>query len=85
MTMISLTVNNAMLELLRQATGLAEVRDENGTVVGFFAPVSVERGHLYAQAAAQTDPKEIARRKEPGRKSHTTNDVLDHLNSLERS
>jgi hypothetical protein len=81
--MITLIADDAMLATLRQATGLAEVRDASGTIIGFFAPVSLERAHLYAQAAAQTDPAEVKRRKESGGKTHTTQEVLDRLRSLE--
>jgi hypothetical protein len=83
--MNTLTADEAMLAILQQAKGLAEIRDVNGTIVGFFAPVSVERAHLYVQAAAQIDPQEIKRRKEAGGKTHTTQEVLDHLRSLETS
>jgi hypothetical protein len=82
--MITLKVDDAMLAVLKQVNGLAEIRDSNGQVVGFFAPVSVDRAHLYAQAAAQLDPQEIKRRKEAGGPTHTTQEVLDHLRSLER-
>jgi hypothetical protein len=81
--MITLIADDAMLATLRQANGLAEVRDASGTIIGFFAPVSLDRAHLYAQAAAQTDPMEVKRRKESGGKTHTTQEVLDHLRSLE--
>jgi len=83
--MFTLTADDNMLAVLRQAQGLAEIRDASGTVVGFFAPVSVERAHLYAQAAAQIDPTEVKRRKEAGGETHTTQQVLEHLRSLETS
>jgi hypothetical protein len=83
--MTSLTADDAMLATLRQAQGLAEIRDPTGRVIGFFAPVSVEHADLYAQAAAQVDPTEIQRRKAAGGKPHTTQEVLDHLKSLENS
>jgi hypothetical protein len=82
--MISITADKAMLDVLRQATGLAEARDANGSVVGFFAPVSMERVHLYAAAAARIDPAEFQRRKKGNGPMHTTQEVLDHLNSLEK-
>jgi hypothetical protein len=81
--MITLTADDTLLAVLKQTKGLAEIRDSAGTIVGFFAPVEMDRAHLYAQAAAQTDPQEIKRRKEAGGKTHTTQEVLDHLKSLE--
>ncbi len=80
--MITLTADDSMLAVLRQAQGLAEIRDTSGTIVGFFAPVSVERAHLYAQAAAQIDPTEVKRRGESERDGHTTGQVFEHLKSL---
>jgi hypothetical protein len=44
--MTTLTVDDATLALLRQAKGLTEIRDGTGAIVGFFAPVSMERAHL---------------------------------------
>lgn len=81
--MTTLTLDEAMLLMLRQTKGLTEIRDVNGVVVGFFAPVSIDRAHQYAEAAAQVDPLETRRRMEAGGKFHTTQDVLNHLGSLE--
>jgi hypothetical protein len=81
---ITLTADDATLARLRLATDLAEVRDSSGRVVGFFAPVTMDRARLFALAAAQTDPAEVRRRKEAGGKTHTTQEVVDHLHSLEK-
>jgi hypothetical protein len=83
--MTTITADGALLVALRQANGLTEIRDADGTVVGFFAPVSVERAHLYAQAAAQISPADVKRRKEEGGKTHTTQAVVQNLDSLETS
>src|SRR5262245_1461819 len=94
--MITLTVDDATLALLKQATGLAEIRDASGAVVGFFAPISVERARQYAQAAAQIDPVELQRRKEAAKtdwaeierrkreepSGRTTREVFEHLQSI---
>jgi hypothetical protein len=82
--MITLTADEKMLAILREAKGLAEIRDSSGEIIGFFAPVSVERAHLYAQAATQISPAEVKRRKEEGGPTHTTQEVLRHLDSLEK-
>ncbi len=39
--MTTLTIDKAMLELLRQVNGPAEIRDENGAFVGVFSPACV--------------------------------------------
>lgn len=83
--MISLIADNQMLAILSQAKELAEIRDPSGQVIGFFAPVAQDRAHLYAQAAATADPLEIQRRKAPDRKTHSTEEVLKHLDSLEKT
>jgi hypothetical protein len=83
--MLTITADAAMLAKLRAADGLAEIRDGEGKVVGFYAPVSVDRAPLYAQAAADISPAEVKRRKEEGGKTHTTQEVLQHLDSLENS
>jgi hypothetical protein len=49
MAMITLTANDALLAALKQATDVVEIRDAQGTVIGYFAPVSAERAHLYPQ------------------------------------
>ncbi len=79
--MTTLTADDAMLAVLGQASELAEIRDTTGTVVGFFAPVAIDRAPLFARAAAQADPAEVQRRKESGGKTYTTQEVLDRLRS----
>jgi hypothetical protein len=49
MAMITLTATDSMLAVLKQATDVVEVRDTHGAVIGYFAPVSAERAHLYPQ------------------------------------
>jgi hypothetical protein len=83
--MTKITVDSTTLAVLAQATSLAEVRDSSGTLIGFFAPASLEHADLYAQAAARINPQEIRRRAEAGGKTYTTGEVLEHLRSLEQS
>jgi hypothetical protein len=84
--MITLTVDETMLALLNQANQeLAEIRDAGGKVIGFFAPIAIDKAHLYADVAAHCDREELQRRKEEGRKTYTTKEVLDHLKSLEKT
>jgi hypothetical protein len=83
--MRTITADAALIAVLRQATGLTELRDAEGNVVGFFAPVSVDRAPLYAQAAADISPADVKRRKEEGGKTHTTPEVLRRLDALETS
>jgi hypothetical protein len=79
--MTQLVVDDAMLTILSQAKGLAEVRDGLGRLVGFYAPAGTQNARLYAQAASRIDPEEIKRRKaEPG-PYHTTREVFEHPKS----
>ena len=83
--MTTIIAAGVLLAALRQASGLTEIRDAHGNVVGFFAPVSVKRTHLYAQAGASISPAEVKQHKEEKGKTHTTQEVLQNLGSLERS
>jgi hypothetical protein len=50
--MQSVTVDEAAANALGQLTGMVEVRDENGTVLGYYAPVPPEHAARYAGAAS---------------------------------
>lgn len=80
-----LTVNQNVLQLLQPATTLAEVRDAEGTIIGFFVPASVEHACEYARAAAHFDPQELRRRRVLSGTTYTTQEVLQYLESLEPS
>ena len=83
--MITLTADKRMLALLAQAKELAEIRDANGNVIGFFAPLSLPHAQEYAKAASQVDPTEIQQRKKDKQPGHTTKEVLDRLKSMEKT
>lgn len=83
--MTAITVNDAVLAILRGTSTLAEVRDSQGTIIGFFVPASVEHACEYARAAAYFDPQELRRRRESPGKTYTTQEVLQYLESLEPS
>jgi hypothetical protein len=71
------------IDALGESYGLVEVRAPDDSVMGFFAPATMQHARLYARAAARIDPEEIKRRKESGGRTYTTQEVLDHLRSLE--
>jgi hypothetical protein len=80
--MITLTADDATLAVLRQASDLAEIRDRDGNLIGFFAPPSFEEAFEYTRVAAQIDPAELERRKhEPGERV-TTKQLFERLKSL---
>jgi hypothetical protein len=76
--MSTLIATDAMANLLRQATDLTEIRDANGTVLGFFAPVS-SQARLYAKPPGQCDA--AAPTHDQG-KFYTTRQVFERLLSL---
>jgi len=80
--MQSLTVDDALAPAMRQVKELAEVRDGQGNLIGFFAPVSLEHAARYAQAAAAADPLAAKQPKNNG-PAATTAEVLERLRSLE--
>jgi hypothetical protein len=79
--MQSVTADAPMKAALGQVKELAVVRDEDGTVLGFFAPVALEHAARYAEAAANIDPTLHKRRTENG-PNRTTAEVLEYLKSL---
>ena len=80
--MTTMTPNADALAFLRQASDLVEIRDPEGGIVGYFAPVSMERAHLHVQTAARIDRAEIARRKASHPTGRTTREVFERLQSL---
>jgi hypothetical protein len=81
--MVRLTADEATMAVLRMAKELAEIRDSNGTVVGFFAPVGLERAHHYAQAAA-TNPSNLQRGEQSQEGGELLHVVLARLRMLEQ-
>lgn len=82
--MTTVTANGEMLTTLSGVKELAEVRDSSGKVIGFFAPMAIKNAQAYANAAAHIDPAEVRRTKEAGNRAYSTQEVLDHLGSLEK-
>jgi len=80
--MLTVKADAAMKAALQKATSLAQVCDSDGTIIGFFAPVSLDRAPLYAEAAAHIDPMAHKRQPQDG-PLKTTAEVLEHLKTLE--
>jgi len=78
-----ITADDAMKAKLSEAKTLVAVRDGTGTVIGFFAPVSLEHAARYAEAAASIDPMAHKRSSKEG-PSRTTAEVLEYLKGLEQ-
>ena len=75
--MTQLIANEAFATLLREATSVVEIRDDSGQVIGYYVPVSLPDARENAEWAAQINPAELARRKQPGRRTFTTRQGLN--------
>jgi hypothetical protein len=72
-----------MQQSLAGLTGLTEIRDLEGRVLGYFSPAREERSAAYAKAAAHFDHEETKRRKQTRQKGLTTTEVMARLRALE--
>lgn len=85
--MSSLTADKALCDLLLQATELTEIRDNNGQVLGYFAPARTPDHDKAARAvrlASLFDSDELNRRKASKEPGFSFDQVLEHLASLEK-
>jgi hypothetical protein len=82
--MNSITADTSLQQSLTGLPGLTEVRDPQGTVIGYFSPVTHANPKEYAQASAHFDPNEMSERKRSGEKGRTTSEVLRRISSLEQ-
>jgi hypothetical protein len=80
--MQTVTATDTLSAALKQVKELAEIRDSQGAVLGFFAPISIEHAALYAHAAANIDPTRHKQQSTDG-PNRTTAEVLEYLKSLE--
>jgi hypothetical protein len=81
--MTNLVADKAMLAVLSQVNELTEIRDANGTVVGFFAPAGGEHARAAFQVAARAYTAELERRLATEHdQGLTTREVFEHLLTL---
>jgi hypothetical protein len=81
--MNTFTADTSLQQSLSSLPGLTEVRDSQGTVLGYFSPAANKTPEAYAQAAAHFDPEEMQRRKLSNEKGRTTSEVLSRIASSE--
>ena len=82
--MNQITADAELQAKLSRLEGRTEIRDESGKVIGYFTPIDAEEQDLYRRAAANLDCNEKNRRKKSGQKGITTEEVVEHLESLEK-
>ena len=77
--MTTIVVDAAMRAKLVSATSEAEVRDEDGNLIGRFLPAETPDAEELDHGLS---PEELARRLSPDCKTFTTAEVLAHLRGL---
>jgi len=77
--MNTITADTSLQQLLVNLSGLTEVRDSRGALLGYFSPASQKSAGAYAQAAAHFDPEELKRRKSSDEVGRTTGEVLRRI------
>jgi hypothetical protein len=80
--MIQVTADESVKALLGTLEQAAEIRDDGGTLLGYYTPAKVEAERLRQKIRAEFDPEEIARRKASKERGLTTAEVLEYLRSL---
>ena len=84
--MATVTADMNMMEALQKAKGLTEVRDRQGALLGHFLPtMSRDELLLYMKVLAEYDPAESERQWQTDEKCYSTQEVLQHLQSLPRN
>ena len=80
--MHTVTADTSLQQSLVNLPGLAEVRDPQGGLMGYYSPVRRTLAEAYVQAAAHFDPQENERRKSSKETGRTTAEVLSRITKL---
>lgn len=84
--MASMTADSTLKGYLDRTKEITEIRDEDGQVLGYYAPASVADQVPAVQVlriASLFDPEEIKRRKASKHPGYSFEQVMEHLRSLE--
>ena len=73
--------DRALAAELAKAAGLVEVRDPDGMVVGYFAPLQLEHATHYTEVAAKSTAYRVKTMSDP-RPSLPTAEVVERLKSV---
>lgn len=82
--MTSITANSYIEQLFNSLSEATAIRRPSGELLGYFLPVSERDKSLLHEAARQIDPEEMKRRKASSQRGYTFEEVMAHLQSLER-
>lgn len=80
--MVAVTVDATVRSKLSAIDARAELRSEDGTLLGYFTPARLGTPEDYRRAREHFDLAELQQRKSSGEPTFTTPQVLQHLNSL---
>jgi hypothetical protein len=75
----AITADDKLVSELAMCNSVVEIRNKEGVVIGFFAPLRLEYAEQYASVAAKTYSTGIHRA------SKSTSEVLADLKSLEKT
>jgi hypothetical protein len=79
--MIRIIANPAVQSTLEGVMETVELRGSDGELLGYFSPASPEAARLYAKAAALLDREQLGQRRTTSHSTHSTDEVLAHLQS----
>jgi hypothetical protein len=82
--MTILTASEAVQAFLTPIKEATEIRDEAGNLLGYFTPAGCAEDRLYQHDIAQFDLEELKRRAASKERGYTTEEVLNHLRSMEQ-
>lgn len=81
--MSTITADPNMKSVLSQATGVTEIRDANGNLMGIYTPTVSEESLLVEKAKSVVNREELERRKrEESGKGITTEELVRRLDSV---
>ena len=82
--MIRIIADPAVQSTLEGVMETVELRGSHGELLGYFSPASPEAARLYAKAAASLDREQLGQRRTTSHSTHSTGEVLTHLQSNAR-
>ena len=82
--MVNITADECLQASLGQLTDVAAIRDADGNMIGTYKPWAIAEQESYEQAKQMFDPAELERQAQCKEKGYTIEEVMRHLESLER-
>lgn len=80
--MVAVTVDSKTRSQLADAASQIEIRDESGTLLGYYTPAWLGSAEDYRRARESIDRAELERRKASNEPGITTKELKHRLNAL---